>query len=184
MTKTRSVLLLLTACLFSMAVRAQSSHTVSGTIKEKKSGESLIGATVYLLELPKAATMSNSYGFYSITAPAGSYTMISSFAGYRQDTVKIILDKNITTVIELEQKATELQEVVVSSKKRNENVIRPLAGVQKLSVSDIKNVPVIFGEKDVLKTIQLLPGVKAAGEGNSGFYVRGGAARPEPDPAR
>jgi hypothetical protein len=65
---------------------------------------------------------------------------------------------------------------VVSSKKRNENVIRPLAGVQKLSVSDIKNVPVIFGEKDVLKTIQLLPGVKAAGEGNSGFYVRGGAA--------
>ncbi len=176
MTKTKSVLLFLIPFLFIHVARAQTRFTVSGTVKEKKSGEVMIGCTVYLLEIPKSGTVSNSYGFYSISAPAGSYTMIASFAGYRQDTIYITLDKNMNTVIELEQKATELQEVVVSSKKRNENVIRPLAGVQKLSVSDIKNVPVIFGEKDVLKTIQLLPGVKAAGEGNSGFYVRGGAA--------
>ena len=90
--------------------------------------------------------------------------------------MKIQLDQNISTIVELSQKTAELEEVVVSSKKRNENVVRPLTGVQKLSVSDIKNVPVIFGEKDVLKTIQLLPGVKAAGDGNSGFYVRGGGA--------
>ena len=176
MTKTKSVLLFLFPFLFIHVTQAQTRFTVSGTVKEKKSGEVLISCTVYLLEIPKSGTMSNSYGFYSISAPAGTYTMIASFAGYRQDTIKITLDKNMSMVIELEQKATELQEVVVSSKKRNENVIRPLAGVQKLSVSDIKNVPVIFGEKDVLKTIQLLPGVKAAGEGNSGFYVRGGAA--------
>ena len=176
MTRTKSVLLFLFPFLFIHGAQAQTRFTVSGTVKEKKSGEVMIGCTVYLLEIPKSGTMSNSYGFYSISAAPGSYSMIASFAGYRQDTVKIRLDKNISMVIELEQKATELQEVVVSSKKRNENVIRPLAGVQKLSVSDIKNVPVIFGEKDVLKTIQLLPGVKAAGEGNSGFYVRGGAA--------
>ena len=176
MTRTKSVLLFLFPFLFIHGAQAQTRFTVSGTVKEKKSGEVMIGCTVYLLEIPKSGTMSNSYGFYSISAAPGSYSMIASFAGYRQDTVKITLDKNISMVIELEQKATELQEVVVSSKKRNENVIRPLAGVQKLSVSDIKYVPVIFGEKDVLKTIQLLPGVKAAGEGNSGFYVRGGAA--------
>jgi hypothetical protein len=176
MTKTKSVLLFLIPLLLIHVARAQTRFTVSGTVKEKKSGELMIGCTIYLLEIPKSGTISNSYGFYSISAPAGSYTMIASFAGYRQDTVQVTLDKNMTLVIEMEQKTTELQEVVVSSKKRNENVIRPLAGVQKLSVSDIKNVPVIFGEKDVLKTIQLLPGVKAAGEGNSGFYVRGGAA--------
>ncbi|HEY2350711.1 MAG TPA: TonB-dependent receptor [Puia sp.] len=176
MTKTRSVLLLLFIFLFIYSAQAQTNHTVSGSIREKKSGESLIGATVYLLEIPKSGTMSNSYGFYSISAPSGTYTMITSFAGYQQDTTRITLDRNINIVVGLLQKSTELEEVVVSSKKRNENVIRPLAGVQKLSVSDIRNVPVIFGEKDVLKTIQLLPGVKAAGEGNSGFYVRGGAA--------
>jgi len=136
----------------------------------------LIGASIYLMELPKSATISNSYGFYSISAPEGHYTLITSFSGYRQDTLQIVLDGNRTVAVEMVQKETELETVVVSSKKRNENVVRPLTGVQKLSVSDIKNVPVIFGEKDVLKTIQLLPGVKAAGEGNSGFYVRGGAA--------
>jgi hypothetical protein len=176
MTKTKSVLLFLFPFLFIHVAEAQTRFTVSGTVKDKKSGEVLIGCTIYLLENPKSGTMSNSYGFYSISASPGTFTMIASFAGYRQDTINVTLDKNMSVVIELEQKATELQEVVVSSKKRNENVIRPLAGVQKLSVSEIKNVPVIFGEKDVLKTIQLLPGVKAAGEGNSGFYVRGGAA--------
>ena len=79
-------------------------------------------------------------------------------------------------MVELVQRNAQLQEVVINSRKTNENVIKPLMGVQKLSVDEIKNVPVIFGEKDVLKTIQLLPGVKSAGEGNSGFYVRGGGS--------
>jgi hypothetical protein len=176
MSKTNPVLFVLLQFLFMQLANGQIRHTISGTVKEKKSGEVLIGASVYLLEVPRSGTASNSYGFYSITAPPGEYTLISSFAGYKQDTLKIRLDKNVTAIIEMVQKTTELEEVVVSSRKRNENVTRPLTGVQKLSVSDIKNVPVIFGEKDVLKTIQLLPGVKSAGEGNSGFYVRGGAA--------
>jgi hypothetical protein len=155
---------------------AQEKHTISGTIREKRSGEILIGATAYLLELPKTGTVSNAYGFYSITAPAGSYTLIVSFAGFLQDSVKIILDKNVTVPIQLLTAVAQMMEVTVSSKKRNENVTKPIMGVQKLSVNEIKNVPVLFGEKDVLKTIQLLPGVKSAGEGNSGFYVRGGGA--------
>ncbi|HEY4967782.1 MAG TPA: TonB-dependent receptor [Puia sp.] len=151
-------------------------YTISGTVKDKKSGEVLIGATVYLMEVSKSATSSNAYGFFSISAPSDSYTLVTSFAGYLTDTLKIRLDQNISAIVELSPKTADLEAVVVSSKRRNENVVRPLTGVQKLSVSDIKNVPVIFGEKDVLKTIQLLPGVKSAGDGNSGFYVRGGAA--------
>jgi hypothetical protein len=117
MTKTKSVLLLLFSFLFIHVARAQTRFTVSGSVKEKIR-RMLIGCTVYLLEIPKSGTMSNGYGFYSISAPAGSYTMIASFAGYRQDTMRITLDKNISIVIELEQKTTELQEVVVSSKKK------------------------------------------------------------------
>ena len=155
---------------------AQEKHTISGTIKEKRSGEVLIGASAYLMELPKTGTVSNAYGFYSITAPAGNYTLIVSFAGFTQDSVKIILDKNISVPIQLLPASAAMMEVVVTSKKKNDNVTKPIMGVQKLSVNEIKNVPVLFGEKDVLKTIQLLPGVKSAGEGSSGFYVRGGGA--------
>ncbi len=176
MPKSKTVLTFLLQFLIFHIARAQNTHTVSGSVREKKSGESLIGATIYLLEYPKAGALSNSYGFYSISAPAGKYTLITSFAGYKQDTSVVSLDKNSIVNISLVQKSSELQEVIVTSRKRNENVTRALTGVQKLSVADIRNVPVIFGEKDVLKTLQLLPGVKSAGEGNSGFYVRGGAA--------
>ncbi len=158
------------------AAQAQQKHTISGTIKEKKSGEILIGASAYLLQLPGAHAVTNAYGFYSITAPAGNYTLIVSFAGYAQDTVAVTLQKDVTITAELEQESAKLQDVVVSATKQNDNISKPLMGVQKLSVNEIKNVPVIFGEKDVLKTIQLLPGVKSAGEGSSGFYVRGGGA--------
>jgi hypothetical protein len=163
-------------CLFILIniTQAQHKHTVSGTVKEKKSGEVLIGASVYLLELPRAGTVTNSYGFYSITAPAGTYTMIISFSGYQQDSVRVILNENVSKPVELIESSTDLQEVIVSSKKRNENITQPLMGVQKLSVNEIKDLPILFGEKDILKTIQLLPGVQSAGDGSSGFYVRGG----------
>lgn len=173
----KNIIIILSSLILSVffnPVSAQQKHTVDGTIKEKNSGEVLIGASVYLLELPHSGTVSNAYGFYSITAPAGVYTLIVSFSGYKQDSIKINLDKDISQIVELVQRSKQLEDVMVVSGKRNENVSRPLMGVQKLSVEEIKNVPVIFGEKDVLKTIQLLPGVKSAGEGSSGFYVRGG----------
>jgi TonB dependent receptor/CarboxypepD_reg-like domain/TonB-dependent Receptor Plug Domain len=158
-------------------LQAQNIYTVSGTIRDKRSGEVLIGASAVLLQIPRSGMTSNSYGFYSLSAQRGNYTLVVSFTGYLEDTVPITLDKNIMQPIELSPGGSAvLQEVVVSATKKNENVIRPLMGVQKLSTNEIRNVPVIFGEKDVLKTIQLLPGIQSAGDGSSGFFVRGGGA--------
>ncbi|MDP4214572.1 MAG: TonB-dependent receptor [Bacteroidota bacterium] len=166
---------LLILCCFPVCLQAQT-FTVSGTIRDKRTGEVLIGASAILLEMPRSGMTSNSYGFYSLSARPGNYTLVVSFTGYRADTLKIVLDRDIRLPVGLIAGGTELQEVVISSIRRNDNVTRPLMGVQKLSTSDIRNVPVIFGEKDVLKTIQLLPGIQAAGDGNSGFFVRGGGA--------
>ena len=154
---------------------AQQKYAVSGTVKDQASGEALIGASVYLREMPKYGAVSNAYGFYSVTAPAGSYTLIVSFAGYQTDSVKLILNKNISQTIELTHTTDSLQEVVVNAA-RTGNISNPIMGVQKLSVNEVKSIPVIFGEQDVLKTIQLLPGVQSGGDGSSGFYVRGGGA--------
>ncbi len=158
----------------SFRTQAQQKYSVNGTIRDKKTGEVLIGATVSFLEIPRSGSTSNSYGFYSITAPSGNYRMIVSFTGYEPDTLTIDLNKNILLPIELASANTQLVQVVVSARKRNENVTKPLMGIQKLTTSEIRDIPVLFGEKDVLKTIQLLPGIQFAGDGNSGFYVRGG----------
>lgn len=155
---------------------SQTKYSISGTVIDKTSGETLIGATVILLEQPRSGGSSNAYGFYSLSAPVGSYTMIVSFTGYKSDSVKIVLNRNLLLPVELNTDHTELTEVVVSAQKKDDNVTKPLMGVQKLSMNEIKNIPVLFGEKDILKTIQLLPGIKSAGDGNSGFFVRGGAA--------
>ncbi len=154
---------------------AQHNHTISGTIKDQKTGETLIGASILLLENQGAGVLSNSYGFYSISAPENNYTLIASFSGYRDDTLKISLSKDIMLSIELSPAGTQLQEVIVTTR-RNDNITRTLPGVQKLSIEEIKNVPVLFGEKDILKTIQLLPGIKSGGDGSAGFFVRGGAS--------
>jgi hypothetical protein len=151
-------------------------YSINGTVRDKSTGETLIGASVFLLEQRAAGATTNAYGFYSITAPPGNYTLIVSYTGYDPDTIKVSLSGNTSVPINLATIGSTLEEVVVSSRRKDDNVRMPLMGVQKLSVSEIRNVPVIFGEKDVLKTIQMLPGVKSAGEGNSGFYVRGGGA--------
>jgi hypothetical protein len=154
---------------------AQARHTVSGTIRDQSSGETLIGASIVILNHPRSAVLSNSYGFYSLNAAAGKYTMVVSFAGYSNDTLEISLDKDVVMAVNLAPADEEMQEVVVSANRNNANVTKPLMGVQQLSVNEIKDVPVIFGEKDILKTIQLLPGVQSGGDGSSGFYVRGGS---------
>jgi hypothetical protein len=167
------LIILLTTTLHSFS---QIKYTVSGTVRDKTTGESLIGATVLLLEQPRSAASSNAYGFYSISAPAGNYTMIISFTGYQADTLKIVLNRNLLLPVELGNSAIALREVEVNARKKDDNVTKPIMGVQKLSMNEIKNIPVLFGEKDILKTIQLLPGIKSTGDGNSGFYVRGGAS--------
>jgi len=172
----RPVLFTMLFALTAITGSAQPRYTVNGTVRDKKTGEVLIGASLYLLEIPRSGILTNSYGFYSISAAPGNYTLIVSFAGYQTDTIAINLDRNRLMPVELSNGGTQLAEVVVSARKRNENVVKPLMGVQKLSTNEVRNIPVLFGEKDVLKTIQLLPGIQFAGDGSSGFYVRGGGA--------
>ncbi len=155
---------------------AQKNFTISGTIKDNATGEQLIGASVRIKELPQIGTATNSYGFYSLTAPKGEYTLLISYIGYETVEKSISLNKNLDLNIAIGSKS-ELKEVIISSNKpNNDNVAAPQMGVEKLNMSQINNVPVLLGEKDILKTISLLPGVKAASEGNTGFYVRGGAS--------
>ncbi len=171
---------LLGLLLFSLPLfvfgQLKNSYTINGTIRDKQTGETLIGATISLGAKSTPGAISNAYGFYSITAQAGNYSLITSFSGYKSDTIQIELNKNIELPVSLSTFRAQLEEVVISSRKKNENVTKAIMGTQKLSINEIKNIPVLFGEKDVLKTIQLLPGIKSAGEGNSGFYVRGGGA--------
>lgn len=156
-------------CLFSLA---QEKFTISGTIKSKSKGESLIGVTIRTMG---GTTASNEYGFFSLTLPAGSYDLQCSAIGFAPYTQQVALDKDIRLNILLEDDIRNLETVVVTSKANSRSISNPQMGTEKLSTQEIKNIPALLGERDILKTIQLLPGIKSAGEGNSGFYVRGGA---------
>ena len=154
---------------------AQNKVILNGTINDKQTGESIIRATIRIQELPSLGVISNEYGFYSISLSKGIYTIVVSQLGYENYLQKIQLDSNRVLNIQLSFQ-NMLKEVVVENSKKNNNLIKPQMGTETLNMASISKVPVIFGEKDILKTLQLLPGVKSAGEGNSGFYVRGGAA--------
>lgn len=154
---------------------AQNKYTISGYIKDASNGEELIGATVYISELQKGA-MTNVYGFYSITVPEGNYTVQYSYIGFNPQEFSIILNESKSRNIELKLNSQQLEEVVIKAQKDDYNIRSTEMGVVKLSPNDISAVPVLFGEKDLLKTLQLMPGVKSSGEGSSGFNVRGGSA--------
>ncbi|RMG56033.1 MAG: hypothetical protein D6722_27080, partial [Bacteroidetes bacterium] len=116
------------------------------------------------------------YGYYSLSLPAGPQMVQIRYAGYRPDTLRLDLQENRRFEAELFPVETTVEEVVISSRGASDNILAPEMGVTRLSIQEVKKLPVLFGETDVLKTMQLLPGVKAAGDGNSGFYVRGGGA--------
>jgi hypothetical protein len=159
--------------VFSFTIFAQGKFTVSGYIKDAANGESLMSASVYVVELGKGAN-TNEYGFYSLSLPAGSYTLKISYVGFSTIERKIDLTKDERMNIEMGNVAVEAQEVVVTSERRDANVESTDMGKQEIKVEVSKSLPALLGEVDVLKTLQLLPGIQAAGEGNSGFYVRGG----------
>ena len=163
-------------CLFFSAIlMAQENFSISGTIKDASNGETLYGATVFLKNTTIGAT-TNGYGFYSITAPKGTYTLVVSYMGFTDMTQEIILDNNQKLDFELSEVSTELDEVVVIAEETERISIKnPQMSIAKLNVSTIKQMPVVMGEVDVLKSIQMLPGVTNNGEGSSGFNVRGGA---------
>lgn len=160
--------------VFSQSASLQTKYTLSGYIRDVKTGEELIGATITIKELPGTGTAANAYGFYSITLPEGKYTIIIQYVGYQIKTSAITLDKGIRLDFLLNEAETQLNEVEVTGEKKDQNITSTQMGINKLDIQQIKNIPVLFGEKDVLKTLQLLPGVKSSGDGSSGFYVRGG----------
>jgi hypothetical protein len=147
--------------------------SISGSVKDGKNGETIIGATIYLKEINKTSS-SNQYGFYSLSAPKGKYTLIISYFGYKTVTQEIDLQKNISVNISFSPSETDLEEVEINAKGNTENVKTTQMSAVTLDMAEIKKIPAFMGEVDILKTIQLLPGVKNAGDGNTGFYVRGG----------
>ena len=153
----------------------QKKYTLSGTVFDDRNKETLIGASFYITET-RTSFNTNEYGFFSITVPEGDYTVTISFVGYKTIEEKIILNQDIRKNILLTANNQVLDEVVVVGYKKRVDIRKPEMSVNKLTIREIKEMPVIFGEVDVIKSILTLPGVTNAGEGQSGFNVRGGGA--------
>ena len=147
--------------------------TVSGYIRDAGDGEGLIGATCYVPSLQKGTT-SNQYGFYSLTLPAGEYTINFSFIGYNTRSVTLNLAEDKVLDISLTEESTQLEDIIVTARRKDANVESTEMSMEKLPVKMVKKLPSFMGEVDVLRTITLLPGIQSGGEGSSGLYVRGG----------
>jgi len=167
-------LFLLMGLTITFCTSAQERHTISGSVKDKSTGESIIRASVIVAGQHIGVT-TNDYGYYSLTLPAGKYTLIISSAGRKAQLIDVILNDNIQLSTQLEEQPVLQNVVVTAAAPRGRSIRGTQMGVEHLSTNEIKNVPVLFGEKDILKTMQLLPGVKSVAEGNSGLSVRGGA---------
>jgi len=161
--------------LVSIVSFSQEKFTLSGTISDLKTKETLIGVNVYILET-KTGITTNEYGFYSITLPKGEYTISISYVGYQGIEEKVSLNSNIKKNFLVSESSQLLKEVVIVDNKKRVDIRKPEMSVNKLTIQEIKEMPVIFGEVDILKSILTLPGVTNAGEGQSGFNVRGGGA--------
>ncbi len=169
----KNTFLILFFSLFIFQVSAQKKYTISGYVKDKANGENSVGASVYIKELLKGNT-SSTYGYYSITIEEGDYTLVVSYIGYKDIEQKISLHKDLRINFEIEENVITTEEFQVIGEREDQNTNEAKMSTVALEVEQIKSLPAIFGEIDILKTIQLLPGVQSAGEGNSGFYVRGG----------
>jgi len=154
-------------------VNAQTRYTLSGYVRDSLSRETLIGATVQSKETGRAVS-TNQYGFYSLTLPEGEYTLLVSFVGYFPLEKKISLHTDLELNLPVLSKSSLSQEIIISARRKDANVTNAQMGQIDLSMNRMRSVPVIFGELDPLKTLQLFPGITNAGEGNSGLYVRGG----------
>ncbi|MFI5164935.1 MAG: carboxypeptidase-like regulatory domain-containing protein, partial [Bacteroidia bacterium] len=162
-------------CLFFPALSfGQKKFTISGYVKEANTGESVLGANVYIKE-NLLGTQTNQYGFFSLTVPEGKYTLVFSFIGLEEQQFEIDLHKNIQKNVNLAEKTVETKEVVISGEQQDRNVKDIQMGSDKVEIEQLKKLPAFMGEVDILKSIQLLPGVQSGGEGNTGYYVRGGS---------
>lgn len=154
---------------------SQEKVTINGTVYDNNSNETLIGVSLYFPEL-KTGTTTNEYGFYSITVPKGNYKIQVSYLGFKSIIENLNLTVNVTKNFKLEEETESLDEIIIESDIEKLNIKTPQMSVNKLTAATIKQIPVVLGESDIIKSIILLPGVTSAGEGASGFNVRGGAA--------
>jgi hypothetical protein len=168
----KRILVILKMMLISFQVFGQT-FTISGYMKDKTNGEGLIGATAYIEELG-TGVVSNVYGFYSISLPKGNYSITYSYIGFESQVKQVDLAQNQNFNIMLEASIKEIEEVVISSERKDRNVESIDMSMEKLPVKMIQKLPSFMGEVDVIKSIQLLPGIQSGGEGSSGLYVRGG----------
>lgn len=163
-------------CLLSFSINfAQTRHTLSGTITDQNTNETLIGVTVSVKEA-NISTITNEYGFYSVSVPEGEYTLEVSYIGFYVFSERISIKGNTRKSIAMQTSDVMIEGVEITGSSRAANIRKPEMSVNKLSVEEIKKMPVVLGEVDILKSILTLPGVTNAGEGASGFNVRGGAA--------
>ena len=167
--------LIIIAILLSVFLGAfsQKNYTLSGTITDIESGEDLAGA-VLSVQNTSYNTICNPYGFYSITLPEGDYSIEIQFVGYENQLVKIDLNSGRVINFRMKTVSFELDDIDVSGQRADHNITSLGIGSVKINPKQIENIPVLFGERDLIKTLQLMPGIKQAGEGNTGFYVRGG----------
>ncbi|MBU2920407.1 TonB-dependent receptor [Winogradskyella psychrotolerans] len=167
--------IILSLLLSAFSLQAQEKFTLSGKVTDILSNETLIGVNIIIPEL-QTGSVTNEYGFYSITLPEGSYSIQISYLGFKTISETITLTNNLTKNYQLEEAAESLDEVILTDDIERLNIKKPQMSVNSLSIKTIKNMPVVLGEVDVIKSITLLPGVTNSGEGSSGFNVRGGAA--------
>ena len=170
MNKFTSILFL----FFFSLLQAQETYTINGVIKDESSNETLYGVNILVTDL-NSGVVSNEYGFYSLKLPKGSHNLIISYIGYQEQSITIVIDRNSTFNFSLIESSENLEEIVITSNSQRSNIRGPEMSVNRLDINTIQKLPVVFGEADVVKSLLLLPGVSNAGEGSSGFNVRGGA---------
>lgn len=169
----KKLFLLFISLFFTWNLSAQDKFTVSGYIKDAANGEGLIGVSVYVQEA-KTGTQTNPYGFYSITLPKGTYNLVLTYVGFEKISKQVELTQDVKLDVELKDDSKLLQEVVITTKKADDNVKSLEMSVNKVDIKTMQKMPALLGEVDIIKSIQFLPGVTSVGEGASGFNVRGG----------
>lgn len=165
--------ILITSFLSCLVVAQPNKVTISGHVKDAGTGEDLIGVTVYVKNA-SVGTISNAYGFYSITLPPGQYQLSYSYVGYENIIKEIELKENQVLNIDLPESVQAMQEIVISGEAVDQNVEDLSMSSMKVDIQQVKKLPPLFGEADIIKTIQMMPGVLVAGEGSSAYFVRGG----------
>jgi carboxypeptidase-like protein/TonB-dependent receptor-like protein len=170
----RQILILFYTLFIFSNTNAQEKHTINGIISDSKSNETLIGVNIHVKN-SKAYSFTNEYGFYSLTLPKGNYTLLISIVGYQTVEKEISLTNDLQQNFRLSEESKQLDEIIITGKQRA-NIRKPEMSVNKLTITTIKQMPVVLGEVDIIKSLLFLPGVTNAGEGQSGFNVRGGGA--------